>query len=218
MGALTNRRRLELEATVNINRFASVRETSQSGFSLIEVMISMVVLTIGLLALLCTLGVTMAANQTSQEDMIARQLASEAMESIFTARNTSQLNFAAINNTTTAGGIFVTGAQPIKCAGPDGILGTADDTNCLTASGAVCPDGGVECLTEPGPDRIVGTADDVIYSLGNYTRTISISPLLDGSGNVIPTLVSVNITINYTVSNAGHTRSYVLNEYISSYH
>ena len=79
---------------------ARARKQAESGFSLIEVMISMVVLTIGLLAVLATLGVTMAATQTSQEDMIARQVASEAMESIFNARNTSQLGFAAINNTT----------------------------------------------------------------------------------------------------------------------
>jgi type IV pilus modification protein PilV len=204
---------------VNTNHSASLRQTDQSGFSLVEVMISMVILTIGLLAALAALGVTMAANQTSQEDMIARQQATEAMESIFNARNTSQIGFSVIANTTAIPpGIFVSGAQPIKCAGPDGILGTADDTNCLTASGAVCPNAGVACLTEPGPDGIVGTADDVILSLNNYTRTIAIAPLLDGSGNPIPTLSSVTITINYTVANQGHLRSYVLNEYISAYH
>ena len=204
---------------MNNNHFASARQPDQSGFSLIEVMISMVILTIGLLAALAALGVTMAANQTSQEDMIARQLASEAMESIFNARNTSQVGFSAIANTTAVPpGIFVSGTVPILCAGPDGIIGTSDDVPCLTASGAVCPNAGVECLTEPGPDGIIGTADDVILSLNNYTRTIAIAPLLDGSGNPIQTLSSVTITINYTVGNQGHLRSYVLNEYISSYH
>jgi prepilin-type N-terminal cleavage/methylation domain-containing protein len=219
MAALSNCRRVDLEATVNSKNSASGLRPDQSGFSLIEVMISMVVLTIGLLAVLAALAVTMAANQTSQEDLIARQVASEAMESIFTARNTSQLPFSSIANTTAAPpGIFVAGALPLLCAGPDGILGTADDAPCLNASGAVCPNGGVECLTEPGPDGILGTADDQIRSLNNYTRTITITPLDDSSGNPIPTLVQVAITINYSVSNVGHLKNYVLIEYISSYH
>lgn len=202
-----------------VNHAASRRRAGQSGFSLIEVMISMVILTIGLLAVLATIGVTMAANVTSQEDLIARQVASEAMESIFNARNTSQLNFASIANTTSIPpGIFLAGPQVLKCAGPDGILDTADDVNCLTAAGAVCPVGGIQCLSEPGPDGILGTADDVIVPLDNMTRTITITPLLDTSGNPIPTLTSVTITIQYTVPNIGHLRTYVLNEYISSYH
>ena len=47
-----------------------------------------------------------------------------------------------------------------------------------TAAGAVCPYAGIECLTEPGPDGIVGTGDDAIVSLENYTRTITITPVV----------------------------------------
>jgi prepilin-type N-terminal cleavage/methylation domain-containing protein len=204
---------------VKTGNSSSRRQPRQSGFSLIEVMISMVILTVGLLGALATIGVTMAANVTSQEDLIARQVASEAMESIFNARNTSQLGFGSIANTTAVPpGIFLSGPQAIKCSGADGILDTIDDAACLTAAGAVCPNAGVQCLSEPGPDGIVGTADDVIVSLNNYTRTIAIAPLLDGSGNPIQTLNSVTITVQYTVPNTGHLRTYVLNEYISSYH
>lgn len=199
------------------NRSSSTEPRGERGFSLIEVMISMVILTIGLVGLLGVFGLAISTNQTSQQDMIARQQASEAMESIFTARNTSQLQFSQIANVST-GGIFLDNAQPIKCAGPDGILGTADDTACLTASGATCPNAGVACLTEPGPDGLVGTSDDVILSLANYTRTISIQQLLDGNNNVIPTLMSVTITITYTVPGRSLTKNYVLNEYVSSYH
>ena len=204
---------------MNINHSKSTRSSIESGFSLVEVMISMVILTVGLLALLATLGVAMAANQTSQEDMIARQLASEAMESIFNARNTSQIGFAAIANTTAIPpGIFIAGPQQLLCPGPDGILDTADDAPCLTAAGAPCPNAGVECLTEPGPDGVVGTSDDVVLSLSNYTRTVTITPLTDALGNTIPTMTSVTITIQYTVPNLSHLKTYVLNEYISSYH
>jgi prepilin-type N-terminal cleavage/methylation domain-containing protein len=194
------------------------QSTASRGFSLIEVMISMVILTAGLMALLAVLGITMAANQTSQQDLIARQVASEVMESIYNARNTSQIGFSAIANTTAVPpGIFEPNALPLLCAGPDGILDTADDTTCVTASGAPCPNAGVECLTEPGPDGILGTADDVIISLNNYTRTVAITPVLE-SGTTVPTLQQITVTIAYTVPNSGHTKTYVLSEYISQYH
>jgi prepilin-type N-terminal cleavage/methylation domain-containing protein len=209
---------MELDPIMMNKRFSSLQKTDQSGFSLLEVMFAMVILAIGMLATLASLGIMIGAGETSQEDMFARQIASEAMESIFNARNTSQLGFSSINNTTASPpGIFIGTAQAPKCAGPDGIIGTADDVACLTASGAVCPYGGVECLTEPGPDGIVGTADDVIITFQNYTRTISITPLLE-NGTTVPTLVLVTITINYTVPNHGGTKSYVLEEEISSYH
>ena len=208
---------MELGPIMITKRFASLRQTDQSGFSLLEVMFAMVILAVGMLAVLASLGIAIGANETSQEDMFARQIASEAMESIFNARNTSQIGFSAINNTGTPGGIFLPGALSPKCAGPDGILGTADDVACLTAAGVPCPNGGVECLTEPGPDGILGTADDVIISLESYTRTIAITPLLE-NGTTVPTLVLVTITINYTVPNHGGTKTYVLEEEISSYH
>jgi prepilin-type N-terminal cleavage/methylation domain-containing protein len=206
---------MELGAIMIIKRFAFSRKSEQSGFSLLEVMFAMVILAVGMLATLASLGITIGANETSQEDMLARQVASEAMESIFNARNSSQLGFSAINNVGVGAGIFVPGPQVPNCPGPDGILGTADDGGCKTAGGAACP---VECLTEPGPDGIIGTPDDVIISLTNFTRTIAITQLLDGAGNTIPTLVQVTITVNYTVPNHGGTKSYVLDEYISSYH
>jgi prepilin-type N-terminal cleavage/methylation domain-containing protein len=199
-------------------RIASLRKDGESGFSLLEVMFAMVVLAVGMLAVLASLGIAIGANETSQQDMLARQIASEAMESIFNARNTSQLGFTAINSTTASPpGVFLPNAQSPMCAGPDGIIGTADDVACTTASGTVCPNAGIECLTEPGPDGIVGTADDVIVSLANYTRTITITPLLE-NGTVVPTLVLVTITINYTVPNHAGAKSYVLEEEISSYH
>jgi len=201
-----------MKLSLSVNRPTTSRERTQSGFSLIEVMISMVVLTVGLLAVLATLGVAMAATQTSQEDILARQVASEAMEGIFNARDTSQLGFSSIANTTaTPPGIFLPGALPLLCSGPDGILDTADDVACLTASGATCPNGGVECLTEPGPDGILGTLDDVVVPLNGYTRNIAITQLS-------PTLAQVTITVVYTVPNIGHFRTYVLQEEISSYH
>jgi prepilin-type N-terminal cleavage/methylation domain-containing protein len=189
----------------------------QGGFTLVEVMISMVILTIGMVSVLGALCVVVAANQTAQQDMIARQLASEAMESVYTARNDSEMTWAQVNNVSN-GGIFVNGTLQVLCAGPDGILGTADDAACTLPSGATCPNGGVECLDEPGPDGILGTADDVILSLDNYTRTIVISPLYDTSGNLEPALRQVTITINYSVPQSTVLKTYQITEYVSAYH
>jgi prepilin-type N-terminal cleavage/methylation domain-containing protein len=179
----------------------------QQGFTLIELMISVVVLTIGLVALLGVFGTAIATTQSAQQDLLAKQIASETMESIFTARNTSQLAWNAIQNTSN-GGIFVDNPpfQPINNPGGDGILGTADDA----AAGA-------RTLTLPGPDGIVGTADDQVLPLTNYTRRIQITPVLDAGGAPVPTLRTVTITIRYTSPQIRARKDYILSAYISSY-
>jgi prepilin-type N-terminal cleavage/methylation domain-containing protein len=189
----------------------------QTGFTLIECMISMVILTIGALGLLSVFGVAVKATAASQGDLIARQLASETIESIYTARNTAEISWSQIQNVSN-GGIFIDGPKPVKCAGPDGILDTADDAACLEASGVTCPNGGVKCLTEPGADGLMGTADDVIVSLANYNRQVLIQPLLDVNGNPIQTLNLVTVTIQYTTPNSTVQKTYVINEYVSAYH
>ncbi len=95
---------------------------AQSGFSLIEVMISMVILTVGLVSLLGVFGLAMASTQTSQKEMIAKQLANESYESIITARNTTQIGWDDIQNQGSTScvvtgaptcGIFLANMQPI---------------------------------------------------------------------------------------------------------
>ncbi len=192
-------------------------KNGQRGFTLVETVISMVILTIGSVGLLGVFGLAVKASQTSQEDMIARQLGSEAIESIYTARNSSQLGFPAIQNVSN-GGLFTDGMHPIRCSGPDGVVDTADDVSCLAASGATCPNGGLKCLNEPGPDGVMGTADDIVLSLNNYQRQIAITSLLDVNGNPIQTLRQVAVTVQYTVPNSSTVKNYVINEYVSEYH
>jgi prepilin-type N-terminal cleavage/methylation domain-containing protein len=198
-----------------------LRKPAERGFSLIEVVVSMFVLTVGMVSLLGVFGLAMASTQTSQQDMIAKQLANEAYESIVTARNTTQINWDAIQNnsgtqycTTSPSpcGIFIGTAispqfQPIYNAGADGIFGTADD--------AVA---GEETLQDPGPDGVFQTADDTFIPLTGYQRAIQIAPLFDSSGNLIATLRSITITVQYGTSQSEKTpKTYVLNAYISQY-
>jgi prepilin-type N-terminal cleavage/methylation domain-containing protein len=192
------------------------KHNTEGGFTLIEVMISIVIMTIGLLALIATFATAIAATASSQDDLIARQKALDAMESIYTARNSQQIPFAEINNVAN-GGIFLSGAQPLLCAGPDGMVGTADDVACNAPdTGAACPDK-VECLVLPGPDGILGTADDVTYSLNNYTRTITFGNVLLPTGGVNTNLIAVTIAVTY-VKSGWPARTYTVNGLISSYH
>jgi len=190
----------------------------QGGFTLIEVMIAIVVLTVGLLALAATFGMAIAATESAQEDLIARHKALDALESIYTARNSQQVPFASLQNQS-QGGIFKDGAQPLTCAGNDGLVGTADDVNCTTqpnGGGAVCPNG-VECLILPGADGVLGTADDITQSLGNFTRTIAFNQVNLPSGAVNTNLIAVTITLAYTKP-GWPARTYTVNGLISSYH
>jgi prepilin-type N-terminal cleavage/methylation domain-containing protein len=189
---------------------------AEGGFSLIEVMIAIVVMSVGLLAVVASLATALAATQSGEEDLIARQKALEAMESIYTARNSQQIPFAAVANKSN-GGIFTDGATALLCAGPDGLVGTADDVPCTTTAGVNCPDGGAECMVLPGPDGILGTADDVTMSLGNFSRTIAINPVLLPSGAPNTNMMAITITVQY--SKAGMpARSFQANGLISSYH
>jgi prepilin-type N-terminal cleavage/methylation domain-containing protein len=188
----------------------------ERGFSLIEVMIAVVVMTVGLVAVMATFATAIAATQSAEEDLVARQKALEAMESIYTARNSQQIPFTSINNIA-SGGIFKSGAQPLLCAGPDGLAGTADDVPCTTAAGATCPNGGVECMVLPGPDGILGTADDQIMSLANFNRTIAINQVLLPSGAVNTNMMAITITVT-CIKGGWPSRTYTANGLISSYH
>lgn len=182
------------------------------GFTLVEVMIAIAVLSIGILTIIAAFASAVASTHNSQENLISRQKALEAMESIFTARNTQQISFGAINNIP-SGGIFVTGATPLWAAGPDGLVNTADDAP--FAANGVCP-AGPECIPMPGPDGILGTADDIPMSLGNFTRQIAIAPVLNADGTVNPNLRQITVTVSYAGSN-GSARNYTVNALISSF-
>jgi type II secretory pathway pseudopilin PulG len=192
----------------------SAARKRELGFGLIEVMVSILILTIGLVSMLAVFSLAMAATQTAQDDMVAKQEAREALESIFTARNTSQINWDSIQNSATPPGIFLGGFNPILAPGPDGLVGTADDVPDPDPS---CP-GPSQCLKMPGPDGKLGTADDIYMPLNNFDRQIDIQPLNDNTGNQYAGLRQVTVTIRYTTSQTrGTQKTYTSSAYISQY-
>lgn len=189
------------------------RVAVQRGFTLIEVMISIVILMIGLLSLAAAFGAALSSTQSTQEDLIARQKAMESMESIFTARQTQQLTFAQIRNVSN-GGIFTDGPTNLLAAGPDGLVGTTDDLS--NPANGKCP-AGPECVVLPGPDGILGNADDVAMPLTNFTRTIAISNVLNPDLSVNPNLRQITVTVSYIKPRFRQPRSYTTNALISSF-
>ena len=99
---------------------------SEPGFSLVEFMVAMVVLMIGLLGTLALFSHTLVALGFSEMNLVAKQKAREAIESIFTARDTAQVSFAQIQNVSN-GGIFLDGYNSMTTPGLDGLVGTSDD-------------------------------------------------------------------------------------------
>ena len=202
-------------ATAMMGRSGDFRapKPAERGFSLIEVMISMVILTVGLLSLAAVIGLAMTATQTSQEDMIAKQLANEAYESIITARNSSQITWDDIQNVGSTNcplsgaascGIFQTGTNAIYLPATTGVYAGIVGTS---AHGAA------QTLEEPGPGGRYGDSDDVILPLTNYQRSILITEL----NPPVPTLRNVTITMTYTTPQTKAPKTYILNSYISQY-
>jgi prepilin-type N-terminal cleavage/methylation domain-containing protein len=189
------------------------RGSRQRGFTLIETMIAIAILGIAIVSVLAAFGTAVASNQFAQENLIARQKALEAMESIYTARNTQQITFSQIANIS-AGGIFTDGPTQLLSAGPDGLVNTADDIN-FPATG-VCASG-PECITLPGPDGTLGTPDDTAMSLANFQRQIQIGTVLQPDGTINPNLKQIIVTVSYATGGSPVPRSYTVNALISAF-
>jgi prepilin-type N-terminal cleavage/methylation domain-containing protein len=179
----------------------SKRTNQQSGFTLLEAMIAIVILSFGILSLASVYAQGIQVAAMTQFDYIAEKKAEEAVETIFAARDSKLLAWTNIQNVAGAGGgVFLVGPQPLLAAGVDGLYGTADDD---AANPTVV-------ITGPGPDKVLGTADDVVMSLTNMNRTIAIVDVPTSSG-----LRQITITLTYTVG--AMKRQYVLVSYIAQF-
>jgi hypothetical protein len=170
------------------------RPGKESGFTLVEAMISIILMGGGLLALATAFAEWMVVMSTSHYHQIAKEKASEAIESVFTARDTRTITWAQIRNVS-RGGVFQDGEQTLHAQGADGLVNTADD-------------GALENEVLPGPDNVLGTGDDKVVPLRNFTREIAIT-------DIAPNLRQIRVVVRYQINNLA--RRYELVAFISSF-
>jgi len=151
-------------------RGRDLKYRGQAGFGYIEALVSSVILTVGLLGLLALLSFALVQNTVARDDLIAKQKAREALESIFTARNTQEITFNEIGNVS-AGGIFLEGFQPLNKPDNLGLVGTGDH-------------GEAETLVTP---------EGQVYTLDRFEREIVITP-------VGTDLRRVEVTVRYATT------------------
>jgi type II secretory pathway pseudopilin PulG len=181
-----------------------IRRT-QSGFTLVEALISILILSFGVLSLAAVYAQGMYFSSLTQYDYIAEKKAEQAIEAIFTARDTSNLTWSQIMNVSGSsgadGGVFLDGPQPMLVPGTDGLVGTVTDSGSTD-----------EVITiGPNPSGQIGTSTDLTVDLNPWmTRTIQITPV-----NAETNLRQITVTINYKVGKL--SRTYTLISYISSF-
>jgi len=159
---------------------------SESGVTILEMVVAMLILTVGLLGLAAAIGYAVTVSNKGRNLTNSKLLVVSVLEQMETLRNTKELTFGqianqgAVDNTgaTRSFNGFPTDFQPLSInPGPDGIFGTADD------------------LINPGPDNIYGTSDDFTdptWAIAGYTRQITITQL---GGN--PNLKRIQVTLRY---------------------
>jgi prepilin-type N-terminal cleavage/methylation domain-containing protein len=176
-------------------RISKGLHANQSGFTLVESLMALVLLSGGLLVLASALARGMIFVSGSHYHQMAKEKASEAMESVFTARDARKIpDWNSIQNVSqSASGIFLDGAQAIRVPGADGLVNTNDD-------------GALETL--PGKDGVLGTADDETLTADRFTREIEIR-------NIGSNLRQIRVIVRYMAGGVQH--QYQLTSYISPF-
>jgi type II secretory pathway pseudopilin PulG len=180
----------------------TLKRHSEDGISLLEVMIAALVLTTALLSIAMTMVQGVSATYHAQEQLIAKQKAREALESVFTARSTQNVTWAQVRNVGDEG-IFVSGFQPIREMGIDGIANTNDDSG-----------EDIETLTYPGGDGELGTEDDQTRALTSFQRSITINDLNVGD-DVDPDIRLITVEVRFQARGVWH--SVRVSSYISRF-
>jgi len=105
---------------------ATAGRDDERGFSLVEVLVAMVIPTVGLLPLVGLFTSSVQRMIASTPTLVAREKAREAIESVHAARDTGEASWPTIRNASD-GDVFLDGARPIKLPGNDGLVNTVDD-------------------------------------------------------------------------------------------
>jgi prepilin-type N-terminal cleavage/methylation domain-containing protein len=171
---------------------------SEGGFSLLEMVVAIVIVTIGLLGVASAIGYSLMASNRGRNVTNSKMLIVSILEQMETLRDTGQLHFNEISNSQVVGSTF-TGFpatfQPVsRTPGPDGVFGTADD------------------LINAGPDGIYNTADDFSdpsLARPGVTRQILITTLPDNDY-----LKKIQVTLRSS-PNGGETTELVCSGYLN---
>lgn len=163
-----------------------LKESNQKGFSILETIVAIFILTVGLMGTAAALTYAFEFGTTSRNVGNARMIIVSTMEEIESLRNTRRLDFkqianaGAVDNTDSKNTFngFSVDFKPLSLnPGPDGVSGTDDDLN------------------DAGPDGIYGNGDDFVnpaLARSGYMRKITITSLpLD------PTIKKVEINVRY---------------------
>lgn len=161
-------------------------------------MMALGVLMVGVLGVAGVITAGMKTLGTTPADVISAQKAAQAVEAVFSARDSHKLTWAQIKNVTN-GGVFKNGPQPLNESGPDGLVNTTDD---LTT---------IESVAFPGPDQLLGTGDDRIDTLTGYRREVVITEVSGTNGNLR------KVTVNVSYQAGADTRTFTLTTFISIY-
>lgn len=174
----------------------------QRGFTLIEAMLSIVILSVGVLSAAVIYAQGLYYASMTSYDYVAQKKAEQAVEAIFAARDTGVLTWATIQNQSVdPQGVFMDGPQPMLQPGLDGLVGT------LTDAGAA----NEVIVIGPNSSGQLGTSSDQSIDLNPWMkRTIVIQNVVGETG-----LRQITVTINYKVGKI--QRTYTLVSYISSY-
>lgn len=171
----------------DLNRDKKVSENKgEQGFTMIEVIVAIMILTIGLIGTAAALTFALEFGAISKNVSNGKLVIVSSIEEIESLRNSHSLEFKQIENVGNVDntnvennfGGFSTGFQPVSLnPGPDGVNGTDDD------------------LVNPGPDGSFGTGDDYVdpgLIRSGYTRQITITNL---PGSV--TIKKIEVRVRY---------------------
>lgn len=173
------------------------RLDSQAGVTLIETLVAMAVLTTGTIGMASVFLYGIQSATSAPNELVTTQKAAEAIESVFSARDSHTVTWDDLQNASD-GGIFLDGPQEMRLAGADGILNTDDD--------AVEP---IESTVLPGKDQDLQTpADNTQVTLTGFRREIAISELSS-------VLREITVVITYQAGTVN--RTYTLTALISAY-
>jgi Tfp pilus assembly protein PilV len=182
----------------------NIKKTGQFGFSYIDVMISIVIMMVGILALAAALSANIVRSLETEKRTLAKQIANSTIESIISAKEIQRPNVISswwtLRNVMTSvpvgqdNGIFLTGVNPIRVEeGADGVFGTADDA--CAGSGAC---------------SVIGEPDNTSALVNGFLREIVITDIPDPERPTPPNPITrrrIDVNITYFVNQATRTET-----------